>query len=332
MIVRALSVRPLWFLGYPDQSLSRIQATVTLARSLKHPISIVFAVALAENIHLLRGEAAEAVFLGDEMIAVCREYGLAQEVEWGRCYQALAFADLGRVEEGVAQLRDSLAVQERMYAGLLAADVPRAPRRGAAQGRSAEEGLRAVRDGFEASERGLERFYLAELHRLRGELLRLTGDPTIPSAASWRRSTSRGRRGRNRWSCGPPWASRACCNAQRAPPRRARCLRAIYDWFTEGHRTRDLIEARRCWRRSGRVLRGSTPCSFRTDRVFCPLPQRLHRSHALPARQRADGPDPQSPIALELRLLEPLVGVGWCGKAGARRRSSRRPRVHHRRA
>ncbi len=176
MIVRALSVRPLWFLGYPDQSLSRIQATVTLARSLKHPISIVFAVALAENIHLLRGEAAEAVFLGDEMIAVCREYGLAQEVEWGRCFQALAFADLGRVDEGVAQLRDSLAVQERMYAGLLRPTFLAHLAEALLKADRPDEGLRAVRDGFDASERGLERYYLAELHRLRGELLRLTGD------------------------------------------------------------------------------------------------------------------------------------------------------------
>ena len=111
------------------QSLSRIQATVTLARSLKHPISIVFAVALAENIHLLRGEAAEAVFLGDEMIAICREYGLAQEVEWGRCFQALAFADLGRRGRGrraAARQPGGAGADARRAA---AADVPRAPRR-----------------------------------------------------------------------------------------------------------------------------------------------------------------------------------------------------------
>ena len=169
-------MRPLWFLGYPDQSLSRIQETVTLARALKHPISIVFAVALAENIHLLRGEAAEAVFLGDEMIAVCREYGLAQEVEWGRCFQALALADLGRVDEGVAQLRDSLAVQARHARRAAAADVPRPSRRSAAQGRPSGRGAPAVDEGFEAAERGLERYYVAELHRLRGELLRRKGD------------------------------------------------------------------------------------------------------------------------------------------------------------
>ena len=244
MIVRALSVRPVWFLGYPDQSLSRIQATVTLARSLKHPISIVFAVSLAENIHLLRGEAAEAVFLGDEMIAICSEYGLAQEVEWGRCYQALAFADLGRVDEGVAQLRDSLAVQERMYAGLLRPTFLAHLAEALLKADRPEEGLRAVQDGFDASERGLERFYLAELHRLRGELLRVTGD-TEGSERSFLAAIDFART-----QGAKSLELRATTGLARLLQRSARTmdgramLSDIYGWFTEGHRTRDLIEAK----------------------------------------------------------------------------------------
>jgi adenylate cyclase len=237
-------VRPLWFLGYPDRALRRIQETVTLARALEHPISIVFAVALAENIHLLRGEAAEAAWLGDEMIAVCREYGLAQEVEWGRCFQALAFADLGRIDEGVAQLRDSLAVQERMYAGLLrptflahlaeallAADKP-------------DEGLAAVQEGFEASERGLERYYLAELHRLRGELLRRKGDLEDAErsfGAALEFSRKQGAKSLElRAATG---LARVMLSTSRVPAART-LLSGIYGWFKEGHETRDLVQAR----------------------------------------------------------------------------------------
>ena len=244
MIVRALSVRPLWFLGYPDQSLTRIQSTVTLARALKHPISIVFAVALAENIHLLRGEAAEAVFLGDEMIAVCREYGLAQEVEWGRCFQALALADLGRVEEGVAQLRDSLAVQEGMYAGLLRPTFLAHLAEALLKADRPDEGLVAVQEGFVAAERGLERYYVAELHRLRGELLRRTGDhqaseESFTAAIEFARVQG-----------AKSLELRAATGLARLLQRSSRTadartlLSGIYGWFTEGHGTRDLIEAR----------------------------------------------------------------------------------------
>jgi predicted ATPase len=244
MIVRALSVRPLWFLGYPDQSLVRIQATVTLARALNHPISIVFAVCLAENIHLLRGEAAEAVFLGEEMISVCREYGLAQEVEWGRCFQALALADLGRVDEGVAQLRDSLAVQEGMSAGLLRATFLAHLAEALLEANRPEEGLQAVQDGFDAAERGLERYYVAELHRLRGELLLRTGDEAAAErsfAAAIDFARVQGAKSLE---------LRAVTGLARLLHRSSRTadartlLSGIYGWFTEGHGTRDLVEAR----------------------------------------------------------------------------------------
>ena len=235
MIVRALSVRPLWFLGFPDQSLTRIQATVTLARALNHPISIVFAVALAENIHLLRGEAAEAVYLGDEMIAVCREYGLAQEVEWGRCFQALALADLGRVEEGVAQLRDSLAVQEGMSAGLLRATFLAHLAEALLRADRPDEGLEAVAEGFAAAERGLERYYLAELFRLRGELLARTGDAagaehSFVSALEFARSQG----AKSLELRAATGLARLLAPTARNPAARA-TLWEIYCWFTEGH-------------------------------------------------------------------------------------------------
>jgi hypothetical protein len=244
MIARALSVRPLWFLGYPDRSLARIRETVTAARALQHPVSIVFAVALAENIHLLRGEAAEAVYLGDEMIAICREFGLAQEVEWGRCFQGLAFADLGRTEEAVEQLRDSLAVQERMYAGLLRPTFLAHLAEALWKANRPDEGLAAVDEGFAASERGLERYYIAELHRLRAELLRLKGDEAGAERSFHAALEFAGTQGaRSLELRAATGLARLLHAAGRTAEARDR-LSAIYGWFTEGFGTRDLTEAR----------------------------------------------------------------------------------------
>ena len=52
----------LWYLGYPDQSLQRIQAAISLARQLIHAYTLAMALTLAAEIHLLRheGEAALA--------------------------------------------------------------------------------------------------------------------------------------------------------------------------------------------------------------------------------------------------------------------------------
>ncbi|HEX2453690.1 MAG TPA: protein kinase [Vicinamibacterales bacterium] len=243
MIALALSVRPLWFLGFPDRSLARIQETVTRARALKHPISIVFAVCLAENIHLLRGEAAEATALGNEMIAVCREYGLAQEVEWGRSFQGLALADLGRAEEGVKQLKDSLAVQERISAGLLKPTFLAHLAEALLKAGRFEEGLHAIDAAFEASEQGLERYYVAELHRLRGELLQRIGN-TGAAEESFRSAI-----GFARTQGARSFELRALTGLVRLLHGTDRegdaryALTALYQTFTEGHATRDLQEA-----------------------------------------------------------------------------------------
>src|SRR4029079_17858182 len=71
------------------------------------------------NVRLLRGEPDAGIAHAEEEIALCREYGLAQELEWGRSYHGLALATLGRTEEGIAELTDSLAAQRRISAGLL---------------------------------------------------------------------------------------------------------------------------------------------------------------------------------------------------------------------
>ena len=243
MIALTLSVRPLWFLGFPDRSLARIHETVTRARALKHPISIVFAVCLAENVHLLRGEASEAAALGDEMIAICREYGLAQEVEWGRSFQGLALADLGRAEEGVKQLKDSLAVQERISAGLLKPTFLAHLAEALLKAGRFEEGLHAIDEGFDASEQGLERYYVAELHRLRAELMQRVGD-TAGAEASYREAIgfARTQGARSLELRALTGLVRLLHGTEREQDAR-QALSAVYETFTEGHATRDLREA-----------------------------------------------------------------------------------------
>ena len=57
MIARAMSSRPLWALGYPDRADQRARETLTLARSQRQPMTLAFALVVAQGIHLYRGEA-----------------------------------------------------------------------------------------------------------------------------------------------------------------------------------------------------------------------------------------------------------------------------------
>ena len=99
-------------------------------------------------------------------------------------------------------------------------------------------------EGFEAAERGLEHYYLAELHRLRAELLRLAGD-----AAGAERSFlealdfARDQGARAFELRAATGLTRLLCASDRTDQGRA-LLSEAYAWFTEGLQTRDLVEAR----------------------------------------------------------------------------------------
>ena len=244
MIARAMSSRPLWILGYPDAAAARAKETLRFARSQKQPITLVFALLVTQGIHLVRGEATQAIEIGDEVIMLCRDYGLPQEREWSRSFQAVARAALGRLDEGIEQLTDSLAVQEAMGAGLvrsaflaMLADLLRFAGR-------IDDGLRAVSEGFAYAEQSGEGGYLAELHRAKGELQRLLPDDEA-AEASFTEAVTYARQQEAK-----AFELRAAMGLARLLASRGRraearaLLTPLVNWFREGLGTADLVAAR----------------------------------------------------------------------------------------
>jgi predicted ATPase/tRNA A-37 threonylcarbamoyl transferase component Bud32 len=244
MIARAMSSRPLWVLGYPDRAAARARETLELARSQRQPMTLVFALLVTQGVHLVRGEIAEALTIGDEVDALCREFGLPQEREWSRSFHGAALAAVGRLDEGIDVLSDSLAAQRAIGAGLVRsaflgvlADLLRFAGR-------VDEAERAVSEGFAHAEQHGEGGYLAELHRAKAELLRLQGD--IPGAEAEFAAAveyARGQQARSlelRAAAG--WAQLLVAVGRHAEARAV--LGPVYAWFTEGLGTADLAAAR----------------------------------------------------------------------------------------
>src|SRR5262249_41636701 len=118
MVARAMSARPLWALGYPDRAIARGHETIALGRAQRQPVTFVFALLVAQGVHLYRGEAEPALALGEEVIALCEEYEFPQEAEWARGFQGSALALVGRSAEGAEVLRASLAALHALRSGL----------------------------------------------------------------------------------------------------------------------------------------------------------------------------------------------------------------------
>lgn len=251
ILARAMSSRPLWALGYPDRALERAREAAALARPQRQPLSYSFALLVLEGVLAYRGEGEEAIAVGDENIALCREHGMPQEAEWSRAFKGWALITLGRLEEGIELMTDSLAVQARiktrlarsMYLALLAEGLRRAGR--------IEKGLDAVAEGLRYAEWIGEGGYVAELHRMRGELLRKAGDAGR-AEESFQEALEYAVRQRAKSFELRAATGLAVLLADRGDPAAARAaLEPVCDWFTEGFSTADWAAAQKVLREIG---------------------------------------------------------------------------------
>jgi predicted ATPase len=207
-------------------------------------MTLAFALLVTQGLHVNRGEIADAIALGDETVALCREYELLQEREWSRSFQGAALAATGKLDEGIDLLKDSLAVQQAMGSGLVRSaflgvlgDLLRLAGR-------IDEGLDAVAAGLEYAETSLEGGYVAELLRARGELLLARGERAGAESnlrqAIAHASTQQAKSFELRSATA--LARLLIADARREDARQT--LAPIYQWFTEGFTTADLGAAR----------------------------------------------------------------------------------------
>jgi DNA-binding winged helix-turn-helix (wHTH) protein/predicted ATPase len=164
----ALALLPL---GYPDQSAQRLATGLTLAQELDHPQTLVVAGHVAAQLHQLRGEASLAYERAKEAMELADEYGLSLWVTYGLIELGWAVAELGNPRDGIEKMQRGLAEYEatgaklrsQYFLGMLADQLAKAGR--------VDEGLLAITKALDLAESTGEGYALAELHRIKGELL-----------------------------------------------------------------------------------------------------------------------------------------------------------------
>jgi predicted ATPase len=247
----------LWHLGYLDQAFKRIQEALTLAQELAHPFNLAFALFLDSTFHQRRREIQVTQEKAGILITLSQEQGFPVFVGWGSILRGWALAEQGQVEEGIAQMRQGMAawrdtgaeMWRSHYLALLAEAYGKAGQ--------AEDGLAALAEALTLVDKTGERFYEAELYRLKGEL----------SLQSRQVETSQGKSGVRspeseaeecfhkaidivRRQQAKSLELRAVMSLSRLWQRQGRkdearqMLAEIYGWFTEGFDTKDLQEAK----------------------------------------------------------------------------------------
>jgi predicted ATPase len=172
----------LWLLGYPDQALERANAALTLAQHLEHPYTLARGLYWTTLLHQWRREWQVVSERAATAITVATAQQIALVLAVGPIMRGWALAMQGQGAEGLTQLRQGLdayratgtAFQWPHFLSMLAEvySIMGQP----------EAGLTALSEALALVEKTGERYYEAELHRLKGELLLQQAAPEVSHA------------------------------------------------------------------------------------------------------------------------------------------------------
>jgi class 3 adenylate cyclase/predicted ATPase len=243
---RVHAAQTLWLLGYPEQALTRLHEALALAHALSHPYSLAFARCVAAQVFQFRRDVPAVREQAEDAVALSTEWGFPHWAALGTSLRGWALAMQGQDEEGMIQVRQGIAAWQATgatlnvpYSCTMLADV--ADHLG-----HPADGLQALAEAHTLVEQHEERWWEAEVHRLRGVLLLRQPETPQAEAEVWlqcaldvaRRQEAKSLELRAAMSLSRLWQ-------QQGKQAEARDLLApIYGWFTEGFDTADLQEAK----------------------------------------------------------------------------------------
>jgi tetratricopeptide (TPR) repeat protein len=167
---RAIGAWLLELLADADNATRYSLDAIALARRLNHPFSEAHALVFATFLHRERGNAHLTLQLAEQAKAIARDRGFALLLSRATAMHGWAMAQAGAVEEGIGQMEAGIAAIRRIGSSFLTyllaclAD-------GCRKAGRVTEALDIVTEALTRVEATGERFYEAELLRMRGELL-----------------------------------------------------------------------------------------------------------------------------------------------------------------
>jgi predicted ATPase len=245
---RIFLARILWLQGFPDQAMRISQDILEDARAIEHTVSLCYALSAAAcSVPLFVGDLAAA----EQAVAMLLEHSarhvLALWHAWARCLEGALLIKRGDMETGLPLLRSALdelreskfALPYTAFLGALA--------EGLAGVGQVAQGIAAIDEALARSERDEERWCVAELLRIKGELVLSEGGPDAADAAEdhftqaldWAR-----RQGALSWELRAATSLARLWRGQNRTKAAREILAPVYDRFTEGFETTDLKAAK----------------------------------------------------------------------------------------
>jgi predicted ATPase/DNA-binding SARP family transcriptional activator len=233
-----------WYLGYPDQAVQTSRRAVEYAEALSHPFSMAYALAFeawlandCRDVQIAQKQAKKAMTLASW-----------QGLDWfqmlGTLLYGYALVQQADIEHGIARINEGMrafhSTGQDLYRPYALASLAQAH----AKMGQIEPALNALTEALAFTDRTGDRFWEAELHRLRGEFL-LAQDNTVQAEKSLRQALHIARRQqakslelRTAMSLTRLWLRQGQRQHAQAE------LAQIYSQFSEGLDMPDLKEAK----------------------------------------------------------------------------------------
>jgi len=245
-VCRSHAAWALWHLGYPDQGLARNDEAVTLAQHIVHPYTLCYVLNVAALLHQFRREMRVAQDRAEALISLAKEQGFPYLMALGAILHGWTLAQQGQAQEGIEQLHQGLIALRatgselvRPYHLALLAEAY------GTMGQP-EIGLTMLAEALTLVDTTDERWWEAELHRLKGALLlQQSLDNQAETEACFHKAIAIVRSQQAKSLELRAATSLARLWQQQGKRQEAYDLLAsVYHWFTEGFDTADLQDAK----------------------------------------------------------------------------------------
>ena len=242
----------LWLMGYPEQALEQSRGAITLAQELSHPFSLAFAQGLSALLHTLRLDSLAAKELSEACILLSTEHGFAYWISTVLCFHGWALTVQGQIEEGLEQMSAGAAKYQATGAEMGRPQQLAMLAMGYGKAGDVEKGLNLLQEAFTVVQRNEERFYEAEIQRLKGDLLlKLDGDESEmvhnnrEAEICFKHAIKIAQRqDAKMWELRSTVSLARLWQQQGKHEESRQMLAEIFDWFTEGFDTPDLRDAK----------------------------------------------------------------------------------------
>jgi predicted ATPase/class 3 adenylate cyclase len=164
-------------LGEIEAGLAHGRAAVAHAEELRHPHTICYALTFLAGAHAICGEANAAAAVAERAIALAGEYGFPQWLAGGSMIRGWARVQLGDIERGLAEGRRSVASLQATGALIYVHLARYFLAQSLAKAGETEEAMALVEQSLAEAAATSGRWYEADLHRLKGDLLMARGEP-----------------------------------------------------------------------------------------------------------------------------------------------------------